>query len=149
MRPANAPFAAPVNVRVAQQAVAILQRYGQVVGRLPITQGAAGYATADPASPWPANRQLSAFTQITRANQVWQQGCSGRGVTIAVLDSGVANDADLVGRCQSRRTPHRSPGTGGPPPAGSADGDLAEIVQNALWHVAVRAIARNIACAVS
>ena len=30
------------------------------------------------------------------ADQVWSQGTTGRGVTVAVLDSGVAADPDLV-----------------------------------------------------
>jgi serine protease AprX len=34
----------------------------------------------------------------TNANRVWTQGGSGRGVTVAVLDSGVAADQDLNGR---------------------------------------------------
>jgi len=33
---------------------------------------------------------------VVRADKVWQQGIAGGGVTVAILDSGVAADADLV-----------------------------------------------------
>ena len=33
---------------------------------------------------------------MVNADQVWQQGTTGRGVTVAILDSGVAADPDLV-----------------------------------------------------
>jgi subtilisin family serine protease len=36
------------------------------------------------------------YPQVVRADQVWAQGTTGRGVTVAILDSGVARDADLV-----------------------------------------------------
>src|SRR2546423_528080 len=42
----RAPFATPVSVGLAQQAVNILNTYGQAVGALSIIQGAAGYATS-------------------------------------------------------------------------------------------------------
>jgi serine protease AprX len=36
------------------------------------------------------------YPQTVKADQVWSQGTTGRGVTVAVLDSGVAADPDLV-----------------------------------------------------
>ncbi len=36
------------------------------------------------------------YPQEVNANQLWSQGTTGRGVTVAVLDSGVAADPDLV-----------------------------------------------------
>jgi serine protease AprX len=122
MNTGASPFAGAVNVALAQQAVAILQSNGQSVGALPIIQGAAGYATAAgiqamsllpqvaaidqdavvrprrPAGPGPASpasRLTSLYPLEVKATHVWQQGGSGRGVTVAVLDSGVAPTADL------------------------------------------------------
>ena len=46
MTEASAPFASGSNLTLAQQAVLILQANGQVVGALPIVDGAAGYANA-------------------------------------------------------------------------------------------------------
>jgi serine protease AprX len=36
------------------------------------------------------------YPRVVNADQVWQQGTSGKGVTVAILDSGVAADPDLV-----------------------------------------------------
>ncbi|MGH2492670.1 MAG: S8 family serine peptidase, partial [Candidatus Limnocylindria bacterium] len=49
-------------------------------------------------SPTPTTTTQSAvvYTTVVNADQVWQQGTTGRGVTVAILDSGVAADADLV-----------------------------------------------------
>jgi serine protease AprX len=33
---------------------------------------------------------------VVKAHRVWRQGITGKGVTVAVLDSGVAEDADLI-----------------------------------------------------
>jgi hypothetical protein len=46
--------------------------------------------TPTPASP------VSVYTRVVNADQLWQQGTFGKGVTVAVLDSGVAADPDLV-----------------------------------------------------
>src|SRR4030088_2881086 len=113
LHPGGFPFAGPVNVALAQQAVAILQSNGHSVGALPIIQGAAGYATAagiqamsllpqvaaidqdavvrprrpaSSGSAWPASQLTSLYPPEVKATQVWQQGGSGRGVTVAVLD---------------------------------------------------------------
>jgi serine protease AprX len=122
MNPGGYPFVGAVNVTLAQQAVAILQSNGQSVGGLPIIQGAAGYSTAagilamsllpqvaaidqdavvSPRRPagsgpaWPPGQLTSLYPTEVKATQVWSQGGSGQGVTVAVLDSGVAPSADL------------------------------------------------------
>jgi serine protease AprX len=117
------PATRGMNLTLAQQAVSILQANGQSVGALPIVQGAAGYAnaagiqvmsalpqvaaihqdavvrpqrppTAGP--PPPVSTPTSLYPREVSATRVWQQGGSGRGVTVAVLDSGVAPDTDLT-----------------------------------------------------
>ncbi|MDQ6669807.1 MAG: S8 family peptidase [Chloroflexota bacterium] len=142
---ATPPFAAGVNVTLAQQALNILRTNGQVVGALPIINAAAGWADAAaitamsllpqvaeidqdaPVQPrrstatgasWPPGSLTSLYVQEVNANSVWQQGGSGRGVTVAVLDSGVSPDLDLT------RTSNRilaSVGFAGPTSASSPD----------------------------
>ena len=115
---------AGVNVTLANQALALLGLYGVPVAALPLINSAAGFAnaaaidtisllpgvafvhpdvtvgprqtTAPP--PIPAGPPSSVYPQVVRAKQVQQGGTSGGGITIAVLDSGVANDADLANR---------------------------------------------------
>jgi serine protease AprX len=123
MTEASAPFSSGSNLTLAQQAVSILQANGQVVGALPILGGAAGYANAagilamsllpqvatidqdavvrarrpsNSGPPWPPGKLTSLYPKEVNANRVWQQGGTGRGVTVAVLDSGVAADVDLT-----------------------------------------------------
>jgi serine protease AprX len=123
MAEASVPFANSPNQQLAQQAVTILQTNGQAVGALPIISGAAGYANAagilaisllpqvatidqdsvvqpvrqsSPGPGWPPGQIGSLYTRETRADRVWLQGGSGRGVTVAVLDSGIAADPDLT-----------------------------------------------------
>jgi serine protease AprX len=122
---AGPPFTAPVNTLLAQQAISILSAHGQAIGGLPIIQGAAGYASLtgitamsllpqvasieqdavvrprrppNSGPPPPQGPLTSYYPQETNANRVWQQGVSGLGVSVAVLDSGVAPDSDLAGR---------------------------------------------------
>jgi serine protease AprX len=40
----------------------------------------------------------SVYPQTIKADSVWRRGVTGRGVTVAVLDTGVANVPDLAGR---------------------------------------------------
>src|SRR5919107_554697 len=40
----------------------------------------------------------SVYPKVVRADAAWQRGITGRGVTVAVLDTGVANVPDLAGR---------------------------------------------------
>jgi serine protease AprX len=123
MAPASAPFARGINQTLAQQAVSLLSANGHAFGALSIIQGAAGTANSigitamsllpgvasieedgvvRPTRPtntgpnYPPGQLTSLYPQETNATNVWQQGGSGHGVTVAVLDSGVANDADLV-----------------------------------------------------
>ena len=112
MNPATAPFPSGVNAALAQQAVTILGLHGQVFGGLPIVNGAAGYANAaeiqaisrcckshcppgradrsarpSTTAPHPAAPLSSLPTREVRADRAWTRGLSGRGVTVAVLDS--------------------------------------------------------------
>src|SRR2546425_11718550 len=118
-----APFVGAPNVARALGALDLLRQYGIPVAALSLIDGAAGFANAaginamslaptvafihhdatvgpqrsaePPVAPSPD--QLSeAYPRVVNADQVWQQGTTGGGVTVAVLDSGVAPDADLV-----------------------------------------------------
>ena len=62
------------------------------------TQDVSGSTSTESPTPTPtASAQNSAvYSQTVNANQVRSQGTTGRGVTVAVLDSGVAADPDLV-----------------------------------------------------
>ena len=120
---ATPPFTAGVNVTLANQALSILQANGQPVGPLPIVDGAAGWANAAGINAMSLLSQVSEidldatvqphkpstietsnylgtpgsmYVQEVNGNQVWSQGDSGQGITVAVLDSGVNNDPDLV-----------------------------------------------------
>ncbi len=124
INPAAVPLSGS-NAVLAQLAVAILQANGQAVGGLPIIAGATGYATAAsiqamsllpqvaaieqdaivrPRRPATSRTAVSAgqltslYPQEVNAERVWRQGGTGRGVTVAVLDSGVAADPDLSNR---------------------------------------------------
>jgi serine protease AprX len=118
-----APFVAAPNVDRALAALALLGQYGIRVAALSLIDGAAGFAnaaginamslvptvarihhdatvgprrSADPPVVAPPNQVSEVYPLVVNANQVWQQGITGGGVTVAVLDSGVAADADLV-----------------------------------------------------
>jgi len=128
MEHASAPFSGAVNGLLAQQALALLNLNGQAAGGLPIIDGAAGWANASGitalslapgvayihddttvaprkasgAPPaWPPGRLTSFYPQETKANLVWPQ-YKGNGITIAVLDSGVAASPDLGSRVLAR-----------------------------------------------
>src|SRR2546426_197701 len=46
--------------------------------------------SAAPPVPAPADQVSGAYPRVVRADKVWQQGITGGGVTVAILDSGVA-----------------------------------------------------------
>jgi len=57
----------------------------------------ASTSTETPTPTPTAQTQGSAvYSHVVNADQLWSQGTTGRGVTVAVLDSGVAADPDLV-----------------------------------------------------
>jgi serine protease AprX len=160
MAPATPPFSSGSNLTLAQQAVSILNANGHAFGALSVIQGAAGVATSAgitamsqlpqvasidedsvvrPTRPpsggpaYPPGNLTSLYPQEVNAPAVWQAGGSGRGVTVAVLDSGVANDADLVrngnrilahvGFAGSPDAQHPDPGGHGTHIAGTIAGD--------------------------
>jgi serine protease AprX len=62
------------------------------------TPGVAGSSSTETPTPTPTTQPLGSavYSKVVHADQVWSQGATGRGVTVAVLDSGVAADPDLV-----------------------------------------------------
>ncbi len=107
----------------ALAALDLLRLLGTPVAGLPLIDAAAGFANAaginalslvptvafihhdrtvgprrndaPPVVPHPG--QLSEpYPEEVNADQVWQQGTTGSGVTVAILDSGVAADPDLI-----------------------------------------------------
>jgi len=123
MRQAVPPFIGGANVGRALEALNLLGVYGTPVAALPLIDAAAGFAnaaainaislvptvafihhdrTVGPHStavppPVPAGPPSSVYPRVVRADKVWANGISGNGVTVAVLDSGVAADLDLMG----------------------------------------------------
>jgi serine protease AprX len=51
----------------------------------------------------PQDEPTSVYTRALKADQVWAAGARGDGVTVAVLDTGVSQHADLAGRLVSVR----------------------------------------------
>ena len=107
------------NAQLAQQALALLQLNGQGQAALPLLASAAGLANAagitalslapgvayihfdapvrahDGAAAHDTNL-VTAYPRAVNADRVWAMGRTGQGVTVAVLDSGITRDADLV-----------------------------------------------------
>src|SRR5438552_2201100 len=117
------PFIGAPNVGRALEALDLLRVYGIPVAALSLIDSAAGFAnaagidalslaptvafihhdatvgpqpSAEPPVAAPADQVSGVYPRVVRADRVWQQGIAGGGVAVAILDSGVAADADLV-----------------------------------------------------
>ena len=117
------PFFGAPNVNRALEALDLLRFYGVPVAALSLIDAAAGFANATgigalslapavasihhdatvgprpsaaPPESAPSDQVSGDYPRVVKATNVWQQGTTGRGVTVAILDSGVAADADLV-----------------------------------------------------
>src|SRR5438309_1629775 len=118
------PFLGAPNVDRALEALDLLRQFGIPVAALSLIDAAAGFANAagisalslvptvafvhhdatvgpqpndaPPVPPATPDQASAVYPQVVRANKVWAQGITGGGVTVAILDSGVAADADLV-----------------------------------------------------
>ena len=118
------PFIGAPNVDRALEALDLLRFNGVAVAPLSLIDSAAGFANAagidalslvptvafvhhdatvgpqpsaaPPVPPATPDQVSGVYPKVVRANKVWQQGITGGGVTVAILDSGVAADADLV-----------------------------------------------------
>src|SRR5258706_301181 len=118
------PFIGAPNVDRALEALDLLRFNGVAVAPLSLIDSAAGFANAagidalslvptvafvhhdatvgpqpsaaPPVPPATADQVSGVYPRVVKANKVWAQGITGGGVTVAILDSGVAADADLV-----------------------------------------------------
>jgi len=117
------PFIGAPNVDRALEALGLLRFNGVAGAALSLIDAAAGFANATgiealnlapnvarihhdatvgpqrsvaPPVIAPPDQLSEAYPRVVNADRVWQQGTTGRGVTVAVLDSGVAADADLI-----------------------------------------------------
>src|SRR5438552_5043914 len=117
------PFLGAPNVDRALAALDLLRQYGIPVAALSLIDGAAGFAnaagisalslaptvafihhdatvgprpSAEPPEVAPPDQISGAYARVVKAHRVWELGIAGRGVTVAILDSGVAADADLI-----------------------------------------------------
>ena len=116
------PFLGAPNVDRALAALDLLRFNGVAVAPLSLIDAAAGFAnaagiaalslvptvafvhhdrtvgprrSAEPPVAAPPDQLSGDYPRVVRANKVWNQGIFGGGVTVAVLDSGVAADDDL------------------------------------------------------
>src|SRR6266513_3011215 len=118
------PFFGAPNVDLALGALDLLRFNGVAVAPLSLLDSAAGFANAagidalslvptvafihhdatvgpqpsaaPPVPPATADQVSGVYPRVVRADKVWQQGIAGGGVTVAILDSGIEPDADLV-----------------------------------------------------
>ena len=124
MRPALPPFIGGANLNRALEALGLLGAYGIAAAPLSLINAAAGFAsaaainalsliptvafihhdrtvgprsTSAPPPPTPPGQSSSVYPRVVRADKVQNDGISGNGVTVAVLDSGVVADLDLMG----------------------------------------------------
>lgn len=111
------------NVQLAQRAMDLLRLHGVAVGAIPLLNGAAGFVDAagiealsldrrvayvyedalvqptlqrEPGTAVAPGRLSAPYPRVVNADHAWREGATGRGVTVAVLDSGIAADPDLV-----------------------------------------------------
>jgi serine protease AprX len=123
MQPPLPPFPGAANVNRALEALDLLRFHGRPGAALSLIDAAAGFAnaagidalglmptvafihydatvgpgpSAEPPVAAPPDQVSGVYPRVVQADRVWQQGISGRGVTVAVLDSGVAPDPDLI-----------------------------------------------------
>ena len=124
MQPPAPPFASGANIGRALEALDLLRQQGVPVAALSLINSAAGFANAasisalslvptvafihhdrtvgpqqsaaPPPPPTPPSQFSAQYPQIVKGPEVWAQGIAGNGVTVAVLDSGVAADPDLT-----------------------------------------------------
>src|ERR1700704_1184425 len=117
------PFLGAANVNRALEALDLLRFNGIPVAALSLIDAAAGFANAagisalslvptvafihhdatvgprrsaePPAAALP-DQVSGIYPRVVKAHRVWRRGITGNGVTVAVLDSGVAEDADLI-----------------------------------------------------
>ena len=108
---------AGADLNLAQQAFNLLQLNGTAQAALPLIDSAAGLATAAGITALAATPGVayvhqdaavrahdssgaaslgSAYPLAVNADRAWNAGRTGKGVTVAVLDSGIAPDADLT-----------------------------------------------------
>src|SRR5438445_12820327 len=117
------PFLGAPNVDRALEALDLLRQFGIPVAALSLIDGAAGFAnaagisalslaptvafihhdatvgprpSAEPPEVAPPDQISGAYARVVKAHRVWELGIAGRGVTVAILDSGVAAYADLI-----------------------------------------------------
>jgi serine protease AprX len=126
MQPPLPPFPVPgaANVQRAVAALDLLRLYGIPVAALSLIDAAAGFANANgicavslvptvafihhdatvgprpsaaPPAAAPRDQVSGVYPRVVKAHRVWRRGGkAGDGVTVAVLDSGVAADLDLI-----------------------------------------------------
>src|SRR5205807_2006822 len=123
MQPPLPPFLGGPNVNRALEALDLFRLNGIPVAALSLIDAAAGFAnaagisalslvptvafihhdatvgprrSAEPPVAAPPDQFSEVYPRVVKAHRVWQQGIAGRGVTVAILDSGVAADADLI-----------------------------------------------------
>src|SRR2546423_1378697 len=83
--PTSAPTASPTSAPTASPTPAP-------------TQGVSASTSTETPSPTPTAQTVGSavYSHVVNADQVWSQGTTGKGVTVAVLDSGVAADPGPV-----------------------------------------------------
>lgn len=129
MRAPEAPFATHANARRAEEALELLRVHGRTAGGIALLNAAAGFANAagieaisrvvdveyvyqdalvrprkgsEPRDFWAPGQLSAPYPRVTGADKVWLEGTTGRGVAVAVLDSGIAPHADLTTQAGNR-----------------------------------------------